>query len=78
MMNNSAVGIRGGCRGAALENVLAAGFPPFLFTLSFFFFHAEEQLNVGTAAGLDEFVLIMVKRRENEEDLENHFPRSRI
>lgn len=40
---------------------MAAGIPPFLFTLLFFFFHAVEQPNVETAAGLDGFVLKRVK-----------------
>lgn len=60
------------------KNALAAGIPSFLFTLLFFFFHAAEHPYAGTAAGLEEFVLIMVKRRENEEDPENYFPRSQI
>lgn len=47
-------GKRGGCRGAALENTLAAGFPPFLFYSFIFLFYAAEQLNVGTAAGLED------------------------
>ena len=53
------------------------GFRRFFLLFHFSFFCCGAVI-CRDGSRIGEFVLIMVKRRENEEDPENYFPRSRI